>query len=110
MGLCLKSDNWNINQISVLPGEKKSLSLSVDVPLNVNKGSYRFRVVAGEFDVLTLVVNVTERGTFKTEFTTEQSNMQGQANSSFTFRTDLKNLTADTQLYSLRADAPRGSP
>jgi uncharacterized membrane protein len=34
--------------------------------------------------------------------------MQGNANSSFTFNTDLKNRTPDKQLYALMAEAPRG--
>jgi uncharacterized membrane protein len=104
----LKSGGWNIRQISVLPGEKKSLSLKVEVPLEVNKGNYRFRVLAGEFGSLPLVVEVSEQGTFKTEFTTNQSNMEGHANANFTFKAALKNRTADKQLYALMANAPRG--
>ena len=104
----LKSGGWNIGQLSILPGERKSLSLKVEVPMKVNKGSYRFKVVAGKFDPLPLVVNISEQGTFKTEFTTEQANMEGHANSAFTFNANLKNRTADKQLYALMANAPRG--
>ena len=39
----LKSGTWTISQLSILPGEKKSFSLKVDVPLRVNKGNYRFK-------------------------------------------------------------------
>jgi len=53
-------------------------------------------------------VNISEQGTFKTEFTTGQSNMEGYSNSNFTFSAVLKNRTADKQLYALMADAPRG--
>lgn len=104
----LKSGSWNVQQISVLPKEKKSLSLKVEVPLKVNKGTYRFRVVAGGFHTLPLAVVISEQGTYKTEFTTNQPNMEGQASSTFTFNLDLKNRTADKQLYALMADAPRG--
>ena len=104
----LKSATWNVNQISVLPGERKSFTLKVEVPLKINKGGYQFRVVAGTFDVLPLVVIVSEQGTYKTEFTTDQANMQGQASSSFSFNTNLKNRTSDKQLYALIAEAPRG--
>ena len=104
----LKSGGWNIGQISILPGEKKSFSLKVEVPLKVNKGNYRFKVMAGGFGSLPLVVNISEQGTFKTEFTTGQSNMVGHANSTFTFNASLKNRTADKQLYALMANAPRG--
>ena len=70
-----------IRQISVLPGEKKSLSLTVQVPLKVNKGTYRFQVVAGDFFVLPLVVTISEQGTFKTELTSTQPYMEGIATS-----------------------------
>jgi uncharacterized membrane protein len=104
----LKSGTWNIKQLSILPGEKKNFSLKVEVPLKVDKGTYRFRVSAGQFGILNLAIIVSEQGTFKTEFVTKQSNMVGHTNSTFTFSADLKNRTADKQLYSLRADAARG--
>ncbi len=104
----LKSGTWTISQLSILPGERKSFSLKVDVPLRINKGNYHFKVVAGGLSSLPLVVTVSEQGTFKTEFTSEQSNMQGNANASFTFNTNLKNRTPDKQLYALMAEPPRG--
>ena len=64
--------------------------------------------MAGSLDTLPLVINISEQGTFKTEFTTSQSNMQGNVNSTFTFNANLKNRTSDKQLYALMADAPRG--
>jgi len=51
---------------------------------------------------------VSEKGTFKTEFTSKQPNMEGNANSTFNFNADIKNSTAETQLYALKADVPRG--
>lgn len=104
----LKSGGWNIRQVSVLPGEKKTLSLTVEVPLKIDKGSYKFNVVARGLDLLPLTVTVSEQGTFKTEFTTEQANMEGHATSSFTFNAKLKNSTVEPQLYALRSNAPRG--
>ena len=104
----LKSGGWSIGQISILPGERKSLSLKVEVPLKVNKGSYRFKVMAGGYDPLPLTVIISQQGTFKTEFTTDQANMQGNTSSTFTFNANLKNRTADKQLYALMANAPRG--
>ncbi len=104
----LKSEAWNIEQISILPGDRKKLSLKVEVPLKVNKGTYRFKLIAKGLYTLPLTVIVTEKGTYKTELTTKQSNMQGQAKSAFTFNVDLKNRTAEKQLYALISDAPRG--
>jgi uncharacterized membrane protein len=104
----LKSGGWTIGQISILPGERKNISLKVEVPLQVNKGNYHFNVLAGGVYSLPLVVNVSEQGTFKTEFTTAQANMQGNVNSTFTFNTNLKNRTADKQQYAFLSNAPRG--
>jgi uncharacterized membrane protein len=104
----MKSGGYNIRQLSVLPGEKKSINLKVEVPLKVNKGSYRFQVIAGEFDVLPVTIIVSEQGTFKTEFTSTQSNMEGNSTSTFSFQTVLSNRTADNQHYALAATMPPG--
>ncbi|MCL4481070.1 MAG: NEW3 domain-containing protein [Bacteroidetes bacterium] len=104
----LKSGAWTIGQLSILPGERKSVSLKVDVPLQVNKGNYRFNIQAGGLNSLPLVVNVSEQGTYKTEFTTSQANMQGNVNSTFTFNTNLRNRTSDKQQYAFMSNAPRG--
>lgn len=104
----LKSGGWNIKQISVLPGEKKTLDLKVDIPRRINKGDYRFKVIAAGFDALPLEINISEQGTYKTEFTSDQVNMEGHAKANFTFTTKLKNQTGEKQLYSLRSNAPRG--
>ena len=103
----LKSGGWKIGKISVLPGEKITLSLKVDVPVQVNRGTYNFRVAAGAH-VLPLTVIVSEQGTYKTEFTTDQSNMEGQASATFNYNANLRNRTAEEQLYALTSDAPRG--
>jgi uncharacterized membrane protein len=58
--------------------------------------------------VLPLTIIVTEQGTFKTEFTTNQANMQGNSTSNFSFQTSINNRTADRQHYALSADAPPG--
>ncbi len=104
----LKSGGWNIKEISVLPGEKQTFSLRVTVPLKVDKGNYRFRVVGGGYDDLPLTINVSEKGIYKTEFTSDQANMEGDSKSTFTFKTDLKNETAENQRYALQTNAPRG--
>ena len=104
----MKSGSWNIQQIAVLPKEKQTLILTVEIPLKVNKGTYRFTVAAGENIVLPLTVIVKEQGTFETAFTTQQANMEGHSKSNFTFNTTLNNRTAEKQLYALRAVVPRG--
>ena len=104
----LKSGAWSIGQVSILPGERKSLSLKVEVPLQVNKGNYKFSVVAGGATTLPLTVNISQQGTFRTEFTTTQPNMQGNVSSTFTFNANLKNRTADKQQYAFMSNSPRG--
>lgn len=103
----IKSGGWNLSQLSVLPKEKKTFNLKVEVPLKVSKGNYHFVVSAGEAK-LPLTIMVAQQGTYQTEFTTEQPNMQGNSKSTFTFNAVLKNQTADQQLYVLIANAPRG--
>lgn len=103
----IKSGGWTLSQLSVLSKEKKTFNLKVEVPLKVNKGSYYFTVFAGETK-LPLEVIVAQKGTYQTEFTTDQPNMQGNSKSTFTFNATLKNQTADQQLYALMANAPRG--
>jgi uncharacterized membrane protein len=104
----MKSGGWNIGRISVLPGEKKSFSLQVQVPLKVNKGVYHFTVSAKGLSELPLTVVVSQQGTFKTELTTDQPNMAGAANSTFTFNTKLRNSTDAAQAYALNAATPPG--
>jgi hypothetical protein len=87
----LKSGNLDVGQVAVLPGERKNILLQVQVPLRVNKGRYHFRVLAGGLATLPLTVAVSEQGVYKTEFSTGQANMEGAANTTFTFSAKLKN-------------------
>ncbi|WP_134091514.1 NEW3 domain-containing protein [Olivibacter sp. XZL3] len=104
----LKSGNWDIVQLSVLPKEKKNLTLKVNVPAKVDKGAFRFQVQARGYSSLPLTVLVSEQGTYKTGFSSDQRNMEGAANSLFTFNSTLRNQTAENQVYALTAQAPPG--
>jgi len=104
----LKSGGWKISQISLLPEGQKNFNLRVTVPLQVEKGVYRFKVVAEGYYNLPLAIEVTKKGTYKTDFTCEQPNMEGDSKSTFTFMTKLSNQTNEKQLYSFRSDAPEG--
>ena len=97
-----------VRQIAVKPGESQTVNLQLNVPLEVDKGEYRFAVTAGGMDTLPLTVAVSEQGTFATEFTTEQANMEGHADSSFVFSTTLRNRTAEEQTYALSAAVEPG--
>jgi uncharacterized repeat protein (TIGR01451 family) len=104
----LRSGGWNAQAISVLPREKKSLNLKVELPYDIEKKVYTFRVIARGHSVLPITVEVSEHGTVKTVFTADQGNMQGHATSDFNFRTKLENQTGEKQLYALSSHAPRG--
>lgn len=104
----LKSGGWTIGELAVLPKERKNLTLRIDVPQKVNKGSYRFSVVAPGLATLPLTIVVSEQGTFKTELSTRQPNMQGNATALFTFNAELRNRTGEKQLYGLRAQVLPG--
>lgn len=104
----LKALLFDIRQLSVLPGEKKSMTLSIQIPFRVNKGTYKFKVYAGDLVQLPLSVVVSEQGTFKTEFTTKQANMQGNTTATFIFEGTLKNTMSEKELYAFTADVPPG--
>lgn len=104
----LKSGGWTVGQISVLPREKKNFSFKVHVPYRVDKGIYRFQLVAKGINQLPLTVEISEQGTFKSEFNTDQANMEGAANSTFTFNSTLRNPSSEEQIYGLRAQLPQG--
>jgi len=104
----MKAGSWDIRQISVRPKKEEIITLQIMVPLKVNKGGYRLEIRASGYDVLPLTVDVSQRGTYKTDFFTNQSNLEGAANTTFTFNATLKNETADTALYALESEAPPG--
>ncbi|MGK6353254.1 COG1470 family protein [Parapedobacter sp. DT-150] len=104
----LKSGGWTVEQISVLPREKKNFSFKVQIPYKVNKGTYRFQLVAKGLSQLPLTVVISEQGSFKSEFNTDQANMEGAANTNFTFNSTLRNPSSEEQVYGLRAQVPQG--
>src|SRR5690606_11167895 len=61
----LKSGGYTVEQIAVLPKEKKNMSLQIQVPANVNKGTYHFQVIAKGISSLPLTVEISKHGTFK---------------------------------------------
>ncbi|MFB4330805.1 NEW3 domain-containing protein [Paenibacillus sp. CR_12] len=104
----LNGGGWQLKEVSVKPGESESVTLEVTVPLKVDKGSYRFQLTAGSMASLQLTVDITEKGTYQTELTTDQANLEGHADSTFTFTVNLQNRTANKQNYALSADAQAG--
>jgi|SRR5690625_3869364 len=108
----LRAGGNSIQQLSVRPDDEEKLTVEVNIPLEVDKGDYRFNLIAtgnGEgASTLPFLIEVSEQGTFKTEFTSDQPNMEGHADSEFSYTTTLKNRTAEDQHYGLSAKAPQG--
>lgn len=102
----------DIKQLSVKGNSKETIQVEIVVPLEVNKADYRFRLVANgggnNVSELPFLVTVSEQGSFKTELTSEQPNLEGHADSSFSYTVTLKNRTADEQNYALSSAAEKG--
>jgi|SRR5690625_3831696 len=108
----LRADGISIDQLSIRSKSEEQITLDVNVPLKVDKGEYQFELQLsgndGSTSTLPLLINVSEKGTFKTDFTIEQPNMQGHADSEFSYTATLKNQTADSQHYALSAEVQEG--
>jgi len=96
-----------VTKLAVKGNDSQPVNLQLEVPLNVNKGIYSFQMNAGG-SVLPLSVQVSEQGTFRTELTTDQPNMQGHSDSTFSYSAKLRNRTANEQTYALQAQAEPG--
>ncbi|MDN4068525.1 NEW3 domain-containing protein [Paenibacillus vini] len=103
----LSAGGRDISRIAVKPGDTQSVNLELEVPLQIDKGRYAFKIKADDA-TLPLIVNVFEQGTFKTELTVDQANMEGHSDSTFTYSAVLKNRTTKKQTYALSAQADMG--
>ncbi|MFR9709986.1 NEW3 domain-containing protein [Paenibacillus sp. MB22_1] len=103
----LTADGREISRLAVKAGETQSFTLDLEVPLQINKGRYVFNLKADDA-TLPLVVNVSEQGTFKTELTLDQANMEGHSDSTFTYSAVLRNRTTQKQTYAFNAQAEQG--
>ncbi|WP_164669286.1 NEW3 domain-containing protein [Virgibacillus doumboii] len=108
----ITANGQDIQQLSVKPNGQQQITLEVTVPLEVKKDDYNFTLIAdGDGDgyaELPFLTTVSEKGTFKTELTTEQPNMEGHADSTFTYTATINNRTAEKQNYALSSGAPKG--
>jgi uncharacterized membrane protein len=104
----LTAGGLNIKRLATLPGQKKNMTMKVEIPFKVNKGNYKFYVKAGNDVVLPLEVNISEQGSNESELTCDQANMEGTSKSTFSFKAILKNRTSAKQQYALMSNPPRG--
>lgn len=103
----LSAGGRTIHQLAVKGGESQTLSLRLDVPLDIDKGSYSFVVTAGSAQ-LPIAVTVAEKGTYASRLEVEQANLEGHSGSTFTFSATLTNGTAEEQTYALASGAESG--
>ncbi len=104
----LTSGGWTIDRIGVKPDASQNVSLKITIPYAVQKGEYKLALATDKGASLPLTIHIAEAGTFRTELTTEQPNLQGASDASFTYTATLNNKTAEEQTYALRASAPAG--
>lgn len=104
----LNAGGHPIREIAIKGKEAQSVNLSLTVPYEIAKGDYPFKLNAGAFGTLDLKVNVSEAGTYTSELTTEQPNLQGHSDTPFTYTLKLDNRTTGKQQYALSAESPPG--
>ncbi|MED3647183.1 NEW3 domain-containing protein [Halalkalibacterium halodurans] len=107
----IKSDEADVRELSVKGNSEASITAEISVPLDADKGEYQFALVATDGNsqsTLDLAVSVTEQGSFETELTTKQGNLEGHADSTFSYTVTLSNKTAEAQNYALSNSADDG--
>lgn len=108
----IRAGGHDIRQLSIDADSYQTISLDIEIPLQVEKGEYKFDLVArgrnGVEATLPFLVEVSEEGTYSTELTIDQPNLEGHTDATFSYKFNLKNLTANEQNYSLSSEVPAG--
>ena len=89
-----------------------TFTLNIDIPAGTKEGVYKVSVTAdagdGIADTLDLALAVSETDISQGLFQTQFPELQGGATTTFTFKADLTNSSADDRYYSLVANPPDG--
>lgn len=107
----ITSGGKDIRELSVKGNSEATITVEITVPLDADKGDHDFNLVATDGESkssVKLSINVKEQGSLTTELTTDQANLEGHADSTFTYTVKLENKTTDAQNYSLTSNAPDG--
>lgn len=107
----LSADAREIQELSVRGDSEETINLVITVPGDVEQEDYRFNLVATDESgksSLQFLVRITESGASVSDFTTEQANLQGHADSQFTYTATLRNRTASQKNYALSSKAGAG--
>ena len=108
------SGNGNrISRVHVAPNAMSAgVVYRLTIPDDAAEGTYEIRLAAasdnGLSDVMTMELNITEQEYGQSSFTCEYPQQEGTSGTTFNFNTTLINNGADTQSYSLSAEAPAG--
>ncbi|MBO0991969.1 COG1470 family protein [Bacillus sp. SD088] len=104
----ISSNGTNIQELSVKADSETPITVEISVPLDADKGDHEFQLVATDENSkssVPLSISVKEQGSLKTELTTDQANMEGHADSTFSYTVSLNNKTTETQNYALSSTA-----
>ncbi|MEH7379563.1 NEW3 domain-containing protein [Bacillus sp. JJ1533] len=107
----ISSGGRDIREFSVKGNSEETVNVDIIVPLDAKKADYRFSLVAsdeGNKSRLPLLITLTEQGSFESELTSDQKNLQGHADSNFTYTVKLRNRTAEQQNYALNSTVEKG--
>lgn len=104
----LKSGTYTVERISILPKERKNLNLKVFTAGKQTKGDYTFYLQARGQNRLPLTIQISEEGSGHGDFSASQTNMEGAANSTFTYNATLFNRSSENQVFALTANAQAG--
>lgn len=102
-----------ISKVHAPNGETVSgVTFQMTIPKDAAEGTYQVQLSAaadsGISDTATLDFTISENEYGQSSFTTEYPSQEGPSGTTFTFNTTLVNNGADTQSYSLSAQAPSG--
>ncbi|MGI9952410.1 NEW3 domain-containing protein [Moorellaceae bacterium AZ2] len=106
-----KGGGMIVNQILVGPQEPAKVDLQVEVPQDVQPGTYNCVVRAaggGSSATLSLQLVIKDAPSGSDKMTTQYPVLSGTSTTTFQFRVDLTNNGARERSYSLNAQAPSG--
>ncbi len=104
----IRSNNFSIDQISVINKERKSIEIKLFIPQDVKKGKYNFLLKGNGAKALPLTVEIANNGSSHSAFTSSQKNMQGSSTSTFTFNASLFNASSQASVFALQANMQPG--
>lgn len=107
----ISSNGTDIQELSVKGDSETPITVEISIPLDADKGDHEFQLVATDGNSqssVPLSISVKEQGSLKSELTTDQANLEGHADETFSYTVTLNNKTTKTQDYTLSSDVKDG--